>query len=246
MKLNNFIILAGLILAFAMLTSLTLPITSASLGTFKAGEDVNLIQTCNTCIYCNISSIQYPNSSTILNNEPMTRDRTFYNYTLDAAYTTTLGTHKYCYECGDATDKVTGCINFEITHAGVSPTTAQSGLSFGIMITMILIMFFFGLLGFKFISYEKLYPIGLFFLVVSILIAVYGLYLGVVYSRDYLYASTSAPQTSLFLTITYGLVGMVFIALVFLTFKVVAEIRERKSIVKYGSNWDYQNKEYKY
>jgi hypothetical protein len=231
---------------FFILTFLTISV-SADLGIFKAGDDISLIQTCNTCDYCNLTTIKYPNSSNIISEiEPMTRDGTFYNFTLNSIYTNTLGTYKYCYECGDETDKVTGCINFDITHAGVSPSTAQSGLSFGIMITMILIMFFFGFLGFKFIDYEKLYPIGLFFLIVAILLSIYGLYLGVVYSRDYLYASTSAPQTSLFLTITYGLVGMVFIALVFFTFKVVGEIKERKSMVKYGNNWNTKTQQYDY
>lgn len=226
-----------------------LPSVNAELGTFKAGENISLIQTCNTCTYCNITNILRVtpiNTSLILGQQAMTKQGTFYNFTLNNTYTNLIGEYQYCYECADANNIATGCVGFSITHAGVSPSTAQSGLSLGILISMILIMFFFGLIGFKLIDYEKLYPVGVFFLIVAIIIAVYGLYLGVVYSRDYLYLSTSAPQIRLFLAITYGLVGMAFIVLLVLMIDTLKEIKERKSMQKYGDNWDTKTKQYNY
>jgi hypothetical protein len=72
--------------------AMLLPIVSASinsLGTFKSGECINLIQTCSDCSYNNITSILYPNSSQALGQVEMTKIGTEYNYTF--CDTNTLG-----------------------------------------------------------------------------------------------------------------------------------------------------------
>lgn len=52
-----------------------------SLGIFKKGECINLIQVCSNCSYNNITSILYPNSTIALTNVEMTKQNTVYNYT---------------------------------------------------------------------------------------------------------------------------------------------------------------------
>jgi len=62
----------------------------SNLGTFKQGECISLIQTCVSCTYNNISRVVVsPSSDVVLQNVVMTRDGTFYNYTL--CNTTLLG-----------------------------------------------------------------------------------------------------------------------------------------------------------
>lgn len=52
-----------------------------SLGTFKRGDCVNLIQTCANCSYVNISSVTYPNSTRAVGQVSMDASGTVYNYT---------------------------------------------------------------------------------------------------------------------------------------------------------------------
>jgi len=63
--------------------------SATTLGTFKSGDCVNLIQTCSDCTYNNISNVLYPNSSVAIYNVAMERDDTYYNYTF--CNTSTLG-----------------------------------------------------------------------------------------------------------------------------------------------------------
>jgi len=52
-----------------------------SIGTFKQGECMNIIQTCSTCTYVNLSRVLYPNSGPALGEVKMTKTGTYYNYT---------------------------------------------------------------------------------------------------------------------------------------------------------------------
>lgn len=84
-----------------LLILLVLPMVSAeqqSLGTFKQNTDINLQQMANAS-YCNITSILYPNSTTILTNLIMTKNGLNFNYTLDKAYTNIVGSYIINGEC---------------------------------------------------------------------------------------------------------------------------------------------------
>ena len=56
-----------------------------SLGTFKQGDCVNLVQICSNCTFNNITSLLYPNSSSTLKDVIMTKSGTEYNYTFCSA-----------------------------------------------------------------------------------------------------------------------------------------------------------------
>lgn len=79
-----------------MLVFLLVPFVSSaqeSLGTFAQGEDIRVVQLCGTCSFNNITSITYPNSSTIVTNVEMTKDGTEYYYILSGNFTKILGTY---------------------------------------------------------------------------------------------------------------------------------------------------------
>lgn len=220
-----------------------------SIGTFRQNTDVELYQTCNDCLYCNITDVKIksPEKLTLINiSQEMTARGTYYYFTLDSGNTTSIGTYEYCYNCGNLEEIAVGCIEFDINPSGITPTTAQGGLSIGILISIIFLMFFFGFLSFKFMESDKGFPIGLFFLLVSIIISIYGLYLGVVFSRDYLYSNVANVQSRIFTGIMYGLVGMTFLGLLTLIIMAVKEIKIRKSKQEYGENYDTNTKMYKY
>lgn len=64
--------------------------TPLKLGTFKQGETIDLIQTCSNCTYNNITKIKLANGTLLNVNGEMTKDGTFYNYTL-SGYTDFIG-----------------------------------------------------------------------------------------------------------------------------------------------------------
>lgn len=115
--------------------------SAVSIGTFKQKENVKLYQTCNNCTYCNLTSINYPNSSAILSNVAMIQQGTYYYYNLNGGNTTLIGDYNYCYDCGNAVEKETGCLDFSITSTGTELSNGES-----ILYAIFIIIIFGGLL----------------------------------------------------------------------------------------------------
>jgi hypothetical protein len=73
----NYILLVLIVLSW-------IPIVDAqqeSLGTFKQGSCISIIQLCNNCTMSNVSSITYPDSTQALGEVVMTKIGTKFNYT---------------------------------------------------------------------------------------------------------------------------------------------------------------------
>ena len=120
--------------------------TQETLGTFKQGECVNLIQICSDCTYNNISTVLYPNSSVVLSNTIMTKDDTYYNYSF--CFTNTLGTY-IVNGYGDLdTIKTAWVYDFDITRSGGNITEGSSNiLIMGIIFMLVVgIILFIGFL----------------------------------------------------------------------------------------------------
>ena len=153
-----------LLIAGMFLISFVSPVQQ-SLGTFKSGECVNLIQICDNCSYNNISRVIYPNSTNALSNVAMTKDDTFYNYTFCNA--STLGTY-IVNGYGDLDGvKTSWSYDFDITTTG-----ENIDISDGIII--------FAQFGFVFLLFGlgrafKEWKIKLFFDISSILMAIIAL-----------------------------------------------------------------------
>lgn len=97
-------------------------VSAESIGTYMLNSDIELYQTCNNCTYCNFTTVKYPNGNTILSNIIATQDGTYYSYNLDGGNVTEIGTYNYCYDCGNAVERETGCLTFEVTPSGFSGT----------------------------------------------------------------------------------------------------------------------------
>ena len=111
-------------------------VSADNLGTFKKGQQIRLIQTCDECTYCNITTIQYPNSSFIpLNNSPveMNKTGTLFFYLLNKSFVTELGSYRYCYDCGNNLTNSVGCIDFEVTYTGKELSSGVSVLYVGLL-----------------------------------------------------------------------------------------------------------------
>ena len=114
-----------------------------TLGTFKLGEDINLIQTCDNCTFNNITSVLYPNSTQTISEFEMTKTGTVYNFTLSSDNITVIGTYIVNgFGDLDGIDTVWN-YNFEITQTGFLLETSES-----ILYIVILIATFVLFLGF--------------------------------------------------------------------------------------------------
>jgi len=199
---------------------------------------------CTNGVTCSLT-IFNPDSSTLISNQQMTYNPTFFSYNLNTSQTNDLGTYTGTVLCS-STNNVNSEIEYQVTPNGQISSVAQSGLSIGILLSIALTMFFFAFLAFKLMDYEKTFSIAIFFFVLSIILSLFGLYLGLVYSRDYLSSTTAEPQSALFIGVLYGLMGLMFIGLLWLILAVIKEFKIRKSERDHGENWDHSTKSYRY
>jgi hypothetical protein len=94
--------------------------SAESIGTWKQGDCVQLIQTCADCTYVKISSVINPDSTIALGLVDMQKDGTFYNYTF--CNTANLGTYNVNgYGDEEGVDQ-TFAYTFEITPSGQGGT----------------------------------------------------------------------------------------------------------------------------
>lgn len=99
------------------------------LGTFRQNITITLKQTCDDCSYVNLSSVTYPNSTTIVYNTNMTKSGIEFSRILNT--TRFLGCYSYVVY-GDKGGTLTSeTIDFQITPSG---TSGNSNLVFFIFL----------------------------------------------------------------------------------------------------------------
>lgn len=123
--------------------------------TFKQNQEVDLKISCidinNTYCdedtLCNIT-ILYPNASILINNQPMTWNQAYYNYTLSASQTSVLGEYSAFVSCIGGTENGFSTFNYQITTTGEVVKTLSSCLFFVILLFILVIaVLIIGLVG---------------------------------------------------------------------------------------------------
>ncbi len=203
------------------------------------GSSASSAATCN-------ASINYPNGTYLKENASMTnRNNGDFNITLNASKLISSGEYEWRVFCCDGTKCAAGYGSFEITPTGKELTSGQGFASIGLIISIILLSGLFAFFGFKFAETEKLFPIALFFMLISLILGVYTIHLGYIYTRDILYSiATEGSQFKVYIGIIWGLLAMSFIALLFFILETLKEFKVRKSIFKYGEGWNPKTKSY--
>ena len=139
------------ILLFALLM-LLVPVVTASSYNFEQGKNINLKTICydidnNFCIAttkCNIT-IWYENNSLLVDNQPMSYNPNYYNYTLTSSQTKKIGNYFASVICvGNTTGSST--FSFEITPTGSTLSIAQ-GIVYIIFLVAIIFLFSLSLYG---------------------------------------------------------------------------------------------------
>lgn len=119
-----------------------------SLGTYKQGENITLLQICGTCTYSNITSIVLPNSTHIIIDAEMTRRGSEYTYSFDD--TELLGTY-LINGVGDL-DGINDAWAYELYITTTGAEKINDGESMVLLITTLTILslsLFFFVLGMK-------------------------------------------------------------------------------------------------
>jgi len=183
---------------------------------------------------CQIS-IYYPNQTALAINQSMTYNVTFFDYNIT---NTVLGEHSTIVTCQGSTNGYS-TFNYLVTPTGSEITSGQGFASIGLIIAMILLAALFAFFGFKFAETGKLFPIALFFMLIALILGVYTLQLGYIYTRDILSPiGTENSQFKVYIGIIWGLLGMAFIALLGFIFTTLKELKVRKSIYQQGEGWN--------
>lgn len=113
-----------------------LPLLSASLGTFKQNECVNIVKTMVNATSANVSTITNPDSIVVVNNQVMSKNGAAFNYT----YCNTEIIGNYNYELFD-NDRIVYENNFEITPSGIANTLSFYIILFGISLFLMVLGF---------------------------------------------------------------------------------------------------------
>jgi len=126
---------------------------TTTLGTFKQGSHgdcIELIQTCGSCTYNNLSKVVRTgeNQEVYTINSVMTKDDTYYNYSF--CNISELGIYNV-HGFGDLdSDKTSWVYNFKITPSGSADIGSGEGLSFiGSTLVMLIIAITFFITGFN-------------------------------------------------------------------------------------------------
>lgn len=135
-------IIVGIII-FASLHYVNAESQIQTLGTFKSGDTINLVQNCLSSSYSNISRIVYPNGSFIINSQTaMLKNGDDYSYSF--ANTSTLGDYLVYGVCDESGTKTNWVYDFIITPNGDTLSTGSS-IIFSILTIFVFLFFLIGL-----------------------------------------------------------------------------------------------------
>jgi amino acid transporter len=208
-----------------------------SLGTFKQSEEILLKQLCANCTYVNITSINYPNGSTAIGQQQMQVSNNEYYYLLDSEYTNDLGRYNV-----NGFGNPDGSVDvwayyFDVTTTGKTFSDAQGLSGLGIFGGSIALMFFFMILGFKFTETSK--PLALFFVVISVFMAIYSLQLGITYATGILeWEGLTNTQTTVYTLILYLVSGIALISFILMSIAFLREFGKGNMMKNYGAGFD--------
>ena len=99
--------------------------------------DLSIYQECFNCTYCNFTSFKDPSGTSLLSNMVAVQDDTHYSYLITSGNITEQGTYRYCYNCGNAVEAETGCIDVPVNYTGSELTIPQTLMYFFVFLFLV-------------------------------------------------------------------------------------------------------------
>ena len=203
-------------------------------GTFCSGS-----ATCN-------ATILYPNFSLIIDKQGMDNKGSYFNLTLNEDQTKTSGEYSAIISCSDGVYNGQSTFTFDVTPTGYVISSSQGLTSIGLIISIIFLAGLFLVFANKFSESDKLFPISLVFMFFSLLLGLYVLHLGYIYSRDILYPLVGeGVQFSIYIAFLWSLFLIMLCTFLLYLRKIIKEIQSKRMSMKQGDGYDPNKKEYK-
>lgn len=220
-----------------------------SLGTYRQNENVRIVQVCSDATYITISSISFPNSTTAITEVNMTSLGSG-EYYYDFNNTITLGR----YDIRGISD---GCENtfatyFDITGTGLNQSTSQGIGSAMFLFLMIVLMFVFGIVGFRLFKTKNLWVLGVFFEFLAVIFLIYNTWLGYQFHRSLTgLPDSKMPEILFYIFLLLLILGLlVSVALLVLNWKKVfkyvkREIKKKDDDDSATEDWDFDKESWR-
>ena len=215
-------------------------------GTQKQGECIEIREVC-PLPFCNETTIQaitYPNSTLIISNTNANHTGTIWNYTLCS--TSVLGTYNVYGYSTNSTINESFHGDFRVESTWLEQTTAQGIGSAIYLILMVVLMFTFGIVGFKLFKTDTLWVLGVFFVFLAVLLLIYNTWLGYEFHRNLTgFSDSSIPEIIFYSFLLLLVLGfLVGLALLFLHWKKIfkyfkREIKRKESKDEDLEDWDF-------
>lgn len=214
--------------------------SQVSLGTFKKNECIDLVQTCASCSYNNLTSMVYPNGTKhlFIPEQDMTQLGTEYTYET-CNFSSQLGIYKVNGH-GDlnGVDTIWN-YEYEITESGQTITEGKTLGGIGLLFAVFAVALAFMFIGNKLSENDKTLPIGFFFVVMSILLIIYSLHLGWIFSVNFLQDEVlSQGVERIFVAVIWSSAGIsiIFISLMLIAF--IKELGKMNKTKKFGDDFN--------
>jgi len=226
-----------IIIIFSIILSVNLVISQDF--TFKLDEAANFTIPCtlngfpcSSSANCNLT-IRFLNNSYKINNQLMDNlGNGDFTSKVNFSSLEPLTYKTFCTESGE-NDTITGDIL--ITPTGRTFDEGQGTTAIGIMFGALAVSFLFLIIGFSLEKNPKTIALGFFFVIFSIILAVYSLHLGYVYSNDILQYESLVPVSStIYSVILFSLGGLTVISGALMLIAFIVELGNINKTKKFG------------
>ncbi len=224
----------NILILIALSLILSISLVSSQDFTFKLNEEVNFTMPCTSDgLPCDstancIATIRNRNNTYLINNQTMTNLETG-DFIIPVNFTT-LDTKTYKVSCVQGELNATRTGEIFITPTGRTFSEGQGLGALGILAGALTLSFIFLIIGFRLENNPATMPIGFMFVILALILGVYSLHLGYVYSNDILQYESLVPVTSaIYISVLFSVVGIVLISA---SLMLVAFIKELSNTVK--------------
>ena len=226
---------------FSVILSISL-VTSQDF-TFKLNDAANFTLPCtlngfpcSSSATCNLT-IRFLNNSYKINNQLMNNLGNG-DFTSEVNFSS-LETLRYKGFCNEAGENGTLTGDIFITPTGRTFDEGQGTTAIGIMFGALAVSFLFLIMGFSLEKNPSTMALGFFFVIFSIILAIYSLHLGYVYSNDILQYESLVPVSStIYSVILFSLGGLAVISGALMLIRFIVELGKMNKSKKFGEGFN--------